>query len=116
GRGLLSVDDVMATPIYAQWAWATRELLGMVTPPLAISATITPLIYASPIMRACHQAIEAVHGRPWKDVLLDADIVKQHTRRYGHSWAENQIYHAIAVRSGLLRSCHAFAGIDAPQC
>jgi len=115
GRALLWVDELPAVPIFAQWSWSVRELLGMVGPPATLAMGVTPLIYAAPIMRAAHQAIEAVHGRPWKDVLLDPAIAGGYTRRYGHGWAENQIYYAIGARLGLLRTCHAFSGIDVPQ-
>ncbi|MDF3073370.1 MAG: hypothetical protein K0S54_1037 [Alphaproteobacteria bacterium] len=112
GRGLLSVDDVNETSIYQRWAWASREVLGMATPPISISTSITPLTYAAPIMRACYQVIEAVHGRPWKDVLLDAALVAGLVQRYGQGWTENQVYHTVGARFGMLRTYHAISGID----
>ncbi|MGE0151503.1 MAG: DUF6492 family protein [Reyranellaceae bacterium] len=115
GRALLDVDDVSEIPIYQRWAWAAREILGMAMPPLSISATITPLLYAAPVMRACHATIESLHGRPWKRVLLDPALVADQVRRFRYSWTENQLYHAVAVRSGLLRQHHALHHIDTPQ-
>jgi glycosyltransferase involved in cell wall biosynthesis len=102
-------------PIFERWSWATRELLGMMGPPQAIAMGVTPLIYAAPIMRAAYQAIEAVHERPWKDVLLDPKIIASLHGRYEGSWAEHHIYYTVGARLGLLRACHAISGIDVAQ-
>lgn len=110
GRALLTLDNVRETPIYTNWSWETRELLGMIAPPLTVSGSITPLLYTARIMRAVHQLLEVVHGRPWKDVLLTATNAPEL-----YSWAENQLYYAVAVQTGLLRQHHAISGIDTGQ-
>lgn len=115
GRALLWVDELKGVPIFTRWAWAAREVLGMVAPPQTLVMGVTPLIYAAPIMRAMYQAIETLHRRPWKEVLLDPAVLEGCRVRYGGSWAEHHLYYAAGVRSGLLRTCHAFCGIDVPQ-
>lgn len=115
GRALLWVDELKGIPGFTRWAWASRELLGMVAPPQMLVMGVTPLIYAAPIMRAMYQMIESAHRRPWKDVLLDQSVLAAFRERYGASWAEHHLYYAAGERSGLLRTCHAFSGIDAPQ-
>jgi glycosyltransferase involved in cell wall biosynthesis len=115
GRALLSAEELAVVPIFESWSWAVREVLGMVAPPATFAMGVTPLLYAAPIMRAVYHTIEAAHGRPWKDVLLDPKVMGGLGRRYKAGWTENQTYYAVAVRSGLLRLCHAISGIDAPQ-
>lgn len=114
GRAIMGLDDVWDAPIYVDWAWPTREMLGMVAPPPIFAGAITPLLYVAPIMRALHEVLESVHGRPWKEALLDERAIGG-WRRTGRSWAENQLYYMVAARTGLLRRHHALYGIDSPQ-
>ncbi len=116
GRALLDHVRVSDVPIFERWADGTRVLLGMVAPPLSVSMSITPLIYARPAMQAAFAMIEFAHGRPWKDVLLDRAIVGQIEDLGFHSWAEQHIYYLAAVRAGLLGQCHAISGIDVSAC
>jgi glycosyltransferase involved in cell wall biosynthesis len=115
GRALLFVDELAVVPIFTSWSWAVREVLGMVAPPATFAMSVTPLIYAAPIMSAVYRTIEIAHGRPWKDVLLDRKVMGGLSNRYKTGWAENQVYYAVAARSGLLRAYHALSGIDSPQ-
>lgn len=114
GRALMGIDNVWQTPIYAGWSWGTREMLGMVAPPLTFAGAVTPLIYVAPIMRALYQVLESLHGRPWKDVLTDAKSAP-HWHRQGRTWTEHMLYYAVAARTGMLRRFHALSGIDTPQ-
>jgi glycosyltransferase involved in cell wall biosynthesis len=115
GRALSQGDVIDDNWLFAKWAVAVRSVLGNVSPPLSYGISITPLIYAAPIMQAALAMIEFANARPWKEALLDTGMHAELKRRGEETWAENLFYHTAAVRSGLLRQYHALCGIDTPH-
>lgn len=115
GRALTQCDRIEDIEIFSKWSVAVRAVLGSVAPPLSYGISITPLIYAAPIMQSAYAMIEFANARPWKEALLDTKMHAELKERGEETWAENLFYHAAAVRSGMLRQYHALCGIDTPQ-
>lgn len=115
GRALTQGEVIDDDPLLARRAVAVRSVLGNVSPPLSYGMSGTPLFYAAPVMQAALSMIEFATARPWKEALLDTVLHAELQRRGEEGWTGNLLYHAAAVRSGLLRQYHALSGIDTQQ-